>query len=117
MDDDKDPSNLRNLADAHRKMGDLYRGLGQIDQAYKRLQETHDIRENIARVSPKDDLARFDDTNRREIWVTSIFMRRAMQRRRTKYKRGLIIATDLVEHPRSGEPPLIEHKRVVADLY
>ena len=60
MDDDKDPSNLRNLADAHRKMGDLYRELGQIDQAYKQLQETHDIRENIARVSPKDDFARFD---------------------------------------------------------
>ena len=36
---------------------------------------------------------------------------------REKYKRGLTIATDLVEHPRSGEPPLMERKRFVADLY
>ncbi len=118
MDDDKDPSNLRNLADAHRKMGDLYRELGQIDQAYKQLQETHDIRENIARVSPKDDFARFDVAKSwRNLGDMDLHAKGDAARAREKYKRGLTIATDLVEHPRSGEPPLMERKRVVADLY
>jgi eukaryotic-like serine/threonine-protein kinase len=118
MDDDKDPSNLRNLADAHRQMGDLYRELGKIDQAYKQLQETHDIRENIARVSPKDDFARFDVANSwRNLGDMDLQTNGDAARAREKYKRGLTIATDLVEHPRSGEPPLMERKRFVADLY
>ena len=43
MDDNKDAFNLRNLADAHRQMGDLFRELGEINQAYEQFQETHKI--------------------------------------------------------------------------
>jgi hypothetical protein len=58
MDDNKDAFNLRNLAEAHRKMGDLYREIGEIDQAYKQYQETHQIRETIALANPNEEDAR-----------------------------------------------------------
>ena len=38
-------------------------------------------------------------------------------RAREDYKRGLTIANDLAEHPKSDQPPLMDRKQVVADLY
>jgi serine/threonine-protein kinase len=118
MDDNKDPSNLRNLAEAHLRMGNLYREVGQIDQAYKQFQETHDLRENIARVNPKDDSARMEVANSwRALGEMDLYAKGDAARAREDYKRALTIATDLVEHPGSDKPPLMKRKQVVADLY
>jgi serine/threonine protein kinase len=110
--------NIRNLAEAHLKMGNLYRELGQIDQAYKQFQETHEIRENIALASPKDDSARGDVANSwRALGDMNLHAKGDAARAREDYKRGLAIATDLVEHPKSDKPSLMDRKQVVADLY
>jgi serine/threonine protein kinase/tetratricopeptide (TPR) repeat protein len=118
MDDNKDAFNLRNLADAHLKMGRLYRELGQIDQAYKQFEETRKIWESIVRADPNDEDARVQLA---AYWQTlgdsSVHWNGDAARAREAYKRGLTIAQDLVDHPKSEQPPLMDRKQVVGDLY
>jgi tetratricopeptide (TPR) repeat protein len=118
MDDNKDALNLRNLAEAHRKMGDLYREIGEIDQAYKQYQETHQIRETIALANPNEEDARVQLV---KSWLAlgdmSLYAKSDAARAREDYKRGLAIAIDLTEHPRSDRPSLMDRKKLVAYVY
>jgi tetratricopeptide (TPR) repeat protein/predicted Ser/Thr protein kinase len=118
MDDNKDVFNLRNLAYAHLKMGWLCRELGQIDQAYQQFQETHKIWESIALANPDDDDARVQlATSWKDLGDLALYAKGDAARAREDYKRGLTIANDLAEHPRSDQPSQMDRKRVVADLY
>jgi serine/threonine-protein kinase len=118
MDDNKDASNLRNLADAHLQMGRLYREIGQIDQAYKQIEETHRIRENIAQSNPNEEDARAQlATSWQALGDMALHAKGDAARAREDYKRGLTIANDLADHPKSDQPPLMDRKQVVADLY
>jgi tetratricopeptide (TPR) repeat protein len=99
-------------------MGRLYREIGQIDQAYKQFEESHKIRENIAQANPNEEDARVQLA---ASWQTlgdmALHAKGDAARARQDYKRGLIIAKDLAEHPKSDQPPLMDRKQVVADLY
>jgi serine/threonine-protein kinase len=118
MEDNKDAFNQRNLAQAHLKMGWLYRELGQIDQAYKHFQETHKLRESIALDNPDEDEARVQlATSWKDLGDIALHSMGDAARARADYQRGLAIAIDLAAHPRSDQPSLMERQRVVADLY
>jgi serine/threonine-protein kinase len=117
MDANKDASNLRNLAYAHLKMGWLYRELGKIDLAYQEFQETHKLRESIARDDPNEEDARVQlATAWKDLGDVALYAKGAAEARED-YKQGLAIALDLAEHPRSDQPSLLDRKQVVADLY
>ena len=118
MDDNEDAFNLRNLAQAHLKMGWLYREIGQIDQAYQQFQETHKIRESIALANPNEEDARVQLANSwRDLGDIALHAKGDAAQARTDYKRGLTLANDLAEHPKSDQPSLMERKQVAADLY
>jgi serine/threonine-protein kinase len=118
MDDNEDALDLRNLAEAHRKMGDLYREIGQTDQARKQYQETHRIEEAIALANPDEEDSRVPLV---KSWLAlgdmSLHEKGDASRARDDYKRGLAIANDLAEHPRSDRPSPVERKRLVAYVY
>jgi serine/threonine-protein kinase len=118
MDDNKDAFNLRNLAEAHRQMGDLYRELGETDQAYKQYQETHQIREAIARANPNEEDLQLQLV---KSWLNlgdmSLYKKGDAARAREEYKRGLAIANDLAEHPGSDQPSPMDRKKLVAYVY
>jgi serine/threonine-protein kinase len=118
MDDNKDAFNLSNLADAHRKMGDLYRELGQMDQAYNQFQETHRIMEDIALANPNDEDLQVQLV---KSWLALGDLARDAKgdtaRAREDYKRALAIANDLAEHPRSAQLSPIDRKKLVAYVY
>jgi tetratricopeptide (TPR) repeat protein/tRNA A-37 threonylcarbamoyl transferase component Bud32 len=118
MDDNKDAFNLHSLADAHLKMGWLYREIGQIDQAYKQFQETHKIRERIALADPNEEDARVQLANSwKDLGDIVLYAKGDASRAREDYQRGLALANDLAEHPKSEQPSLMARKQVVADLY
>jgi tetratricopeptide (TPR) repeat protein len=118
MDDNKDAFNLRNLAQAHLKMGWLYREIGQIDQAYKQFQEAHKIRESIALANPSDEDGRVQlATSCKDLGDVALYAKGDAALAREHYKRGLTIASDLAEHPKSAQPSLMDRKQLVADLY
>jgi hypothetical protein len=118
MDDNKDAFNLSNLADAHRKMGDLYRELGQIDQAYNQFQETHKIMEDIALANPNEEDLRVQLV---KSWLALGDLARDAKGdtalAREDYKRGLAIANDLADNPRSQQPSPMDRKKLVAYVY
>jgi serine/threonine-protein kinase len=115
MDDNKDGFNLRNLAEAHRNMGDLYRELGKIDQAYKQYQEAHRILETSASANPNDEEVRVQLV---KSWLAlgnmSLYAKGDAARARADYKRGLSIANALADHPRSAQPSMLDRKKLVA---
>jgi tetratricopeptide (TPR) repeat protein len=118
MDDNKDAFNLRNLAHAHLKMGWLYREIGQTDQAYKQFQETHKLREEIALANPNDEDTLVQLANSwKDLGDMALHARGDAAQAREDYKRGLTIANDLAEHPRSDRPSLMDRKQLAADLY
>jgi serine/threonine-protein kinase len=118
MGKNQDAFNLDNLADAHLKMGWLYREIGQIDQAYKQFQETHEIRERIALANPNEEDARVQLANSwKDLGDITLHAKGDAAQARADYKRGLTIANDLAEHPKSDQPSLMDRKQVVADLY
>jgi tetratricopeptide (TPR) repeat protein len=118
MEDNKDAFNLRNLAYARLKMGWLYREIGQIDQAYKQFQETHKIRESIALANPNDEDGRVQlATSCKDLGDVALYAKGDAALAREHYKRGLAIANDLAERPKSDQPSPMERKRLVADLY
>jgi tetratricopeptide (TPR) repeat protein/tRNA A-37 threonylcarbamoyl transferase component Bud32 len=117
MEDNQDALNLRSLARAHLKMGWLYREIGQIDQAYQQFQETHKLRESIARDNPNEEDAWVQlASSWKDLGDLALYARGAAQAR-AHYQRALNIATDLAEHPRSDQPSLLDRKQAVADLY
>jgi serine/threonine protein kinase len=117
MDQNKE-FNLRNLADARLKMGWLYREIGQTDQAYQQFQETHKIRERIALANPDEEGARVQlATSWKDLADLALHAKGDAALAREDYKRGLTIANDLAEHPRSDQPSLMDRKQLVADLY
>jgi serine/threonine protein kinase len=118
MDEKKEAFNLRDLADAHLRMGWLYREIGQTDQAYKQFEESHKIRENISQANPNEEDARIQLAHSwRNLGDHAINTKGDVARARENYKRGLTIAKDLAEHPKSDQPPLMDRKQLVADLY
>jgi serine/threonine-protein kinase len=118
MDDNKDAFNLSNLAEAHRKLGNLHRELGRIDQAYKQYEATHQLREAIALAKPDDEDARLQLV---KSWVDlgdmALHMNGDAARARADYKRGLAIANDRAEHLKSDHPSLLGRKKVAAYVY
>jgi serine/threonine-protein kinase len=118
MDENKAALNLRNLAEAHRKLGDLYHELGQTDQVYKHHEETHQIMEAIALANPNDEAIRAQLV---KSWLAlgdmSLYSKGDAARAREQYKLGLAIASDLAEHPRSDQLSPIDRKKLAAYVY
>ena len=93
------------MADAHMKMGNIFRQLGATEDAFKEYQLAHEITEKRAKARPDSDASQ---SNLAATFTVMGDMSQQLHRDMAAalgyYEKALALREQLYRHPKGGEP-------------